>query len=124
MNTALWIIQILLGLAFILAGVMKLTQPRERLQARMGWVEDFSQTQVRLIGLVEVLGGLGVILPALTGILPILTPLAALGLILTMIGAALTHLRRSEFTMLITNLVLGVLAVAVVYGRLIALPVA
>lgn len=123
MNTALWIVQILLGLVFILAGVMKLTQPREGLLARMGWVEDFSQNQIHIIGALELLGGLGVILPFVTGILPILTPLAALGLIVTMIGAALTHVRRSEYASIITNVVLGVLAVVIVYGRFVLIPV-
>jgi uncharacterized membrane protein len=124
MTTALWIVQVLLALAFGMAGIMKLTQPREKMAARMAWVEGFSQTQIRMIGAVEVLGALGVILPMLTGILPILTPLAAAGLVLTMIGAGLTHIQRSEYASILPNVVLALLAAVVVYGRLIAIPVA
>jgi hypothetical protein len=75
-----------------------------------------------LIGLLEVLGATGLILPAVTGILPGLTPLAALGLALTMIGAMLTHLRRKELPMIAVNFVLLALAAFVVYGRYVALP--
>jgi uncharacterized membrane protein YphA (DoxX/SURF4 family) len=96
---------------------MKLSQPKEKLAKNMAWVEDFSQPAVRLIGAAEVLGAIGVVLPALTGILPWLTPLAALGLVLTMIGAALTHLRRKEYGNIAMNAVLLVLATFVAFGR-------
>src|SRR3712207_6384671 len=94
MGIALWVIQVLLAVAFLVSGAMKLSQPKEKLLKNMAWVEDFSQPTVRIIGALEVLGAIGIVLPALTGILPWLTPLAALGLVLTMIGAAFTHLRR------------------------------
>src|SRR5579859_5106043 len=100
MNTAVWIVQILLALAFLMAGATKLTQPVEKLAERMAWVNDFSPSIVRAIGAVEVLGALGLILPAWTGILPWLTPLAAAGLVLDMIGASLEHARRKEFSMI------------------------
>ena len=122
MNTALWIVQILLALAFGLAGLMKLTQPKEKLAANMKWVEDFSPNIIRAIGAVEILGALGLILPALTGILPILTALAAVGLVLDMIGAAITHLRRGETPMIAANIVLLLLAAFVAYGRLSVVP--
>ena len=64
MNAIIWVVQILLGLAFIGAGLMKATQPREKLSTNMGWVDDYSSSQVKLIGTVEVLGGVGLILPA------------------------------------------------------------
>ena len=122
MGVALWVIQGLLGVAFLGAGAMKLSQPKEKLAENMGWVEDFSQPAVRLIGAVEVLGAIGLVLPALTGILSWLTPLAALGLVLTMIGAALTHLRRKEYGNIAVNVVLLVLAAFVAYGRFFVLP--
>ncbi len=122
MNIILWILQILLALAFGMAGFMKLTQPKEKLGAQMPWVNDFSQGNVRIIGLLEVLAALGLILPALTGILPILTPLAAVGLVFVMIGAMITHLRRKENPMMGVNLVLLLLAAFVAYGRFIAVP--
>ena len=117
MSIALWVAQGLLAVAFSAAGATKLAQPREKLAKNMAWVEDFSQSAVRLIGTVEVLGAIGVVLPALTGILPWLTPLAAVGLVLLMVGAALTHLRRKEYGNIAMNAVLLVLAAFVAYGR-------
>ncbi|MBN8590239.1 MAG: DoxX family protein [Anaerolineae bacterium] len=122
MDVALWVIQVLLALVFVMAGVMKLTQPKEKIAAQMPWANDFSQNNIRLIGLVEVLGAIGLILPSLTRILPVLTPLAALGLVVTMVGAILTHLRRKETPMIVVNVVLLVLAAVVVYGRFVAVP--
>ena len=122
MNTAIWIVQILLALAFLMAGLMKLTQPYERAAQRMAWVNDFSPTSIRVIGAVEVLGAIGVILPAWTGILPWLTPLAATGLGIVMLGAMATHLRRHEQPQMISNVVLLALAAFVVYGRFVAVP--
>ncbi|MDQ5853545.1 MAG: DoxX family protein [Chloroflexota bacterium] len=120
MNIALWIVQALLAVAFGMAGIMKLTQPKEKLAAQMGWVEDFAPTTVKGIGLLEVLGAIGLILPRLTGILPWLTPLAAIGLVLTMLGAIVTHLRRHENQMIVANVVLLALAAFVAYGRFAA----
>jgi uncharacterized membrane protein YphA (DoxX/SURF4 family) len=122
MNTAIWIVQILLALLFLMAGFMKLTQPREKLAERMGWVNDFSPSIIKVIGLVEILGALGLVLPALTGILPWLTALAAVGLVLDMIGAAFTHLRRNEYPMIGGNVVLLLLATFIVYGRFVTVP--
>ena len=120
MNIALWIVQILLALAFLLAGTMKVTRPIEELAKRMGWVNDFKPQTVRLVGTLEILGAVGLILPALTNILPWLTPLAAAGLVLTMIGAMITHIRRGEAYRTPINIVLLVLAAFVVYGHLLA----
>lgn len=126
MDTALWIVQILLALAFFMAGLMKATQPIDKLEQRMAWVTSINpRSRVRIIGVLEMLAAVGLVLPALTGILPILTPLAALGLILTMIGAMLLHLRRQDPpAMLLFNLVLLVLAAFVVYGRVVVVPLA
>ena len=112
----MWVAQVLLAVAFLGAGATKLSQPKEKLAKNMAWVEDFSQPAVRLIGVAEVLGAIGIVLPPLAGILPWLTPLAALGLVLTMIGAALTHLRRAEYGNIAMNAVLLVLAAFVAYG--------
>ena len=120
MNIALWIVQALLAVAFGMAGIMKLTQPKEKLAAQMGWVEDFAPTTVKGIGLLEVLGAIGLILPRLTGILPLLTPLAAIALVLTLLGAIVTHLRRHENQMIVANVVLLALAALVAYGRFAA----
>ncbi len=124
MNTAIWVVQILLALAFLAAGFMKATQPIDKLQERLPWVESLNpRTLVRGIGALEILGAIGLILPALTGILPWLTPLAAAGLVLTMIGAMALHVSRKDaFSHLATNIVLLVLALIVIYGRVVAVP--
>ena len=97
MNIALWIVAGLLALAFLGAGTMKVSRSKEQLTASgMGWTEDFSTGMVKTIGSLELLGALGLILPAVTGILPVLVPIAALGLTATMIGAVVVHLRRPE----------------------------
>jgi len=123
MNIALWIIQVLLALAFAGSGISKLMQPYEKLAERMGYVKDFSPGAIRGIGVLEVLGAIGVILPALTGILPWLTPTAGIGLGLVMLGAMATHLRRKEYPMIVGNLVLLALAAFVAYGRFVAVPI-
>jgi len=94
MDTALWIAQIVLALIFATAGLLKLRQPRDKLVASMGWVDDFSGGFVKFVGGVELLGALGLILPAVTDISPILVPIAATGLALAQVAAAIVHLRR------------------------------
>jgi uncharacterized membrane protein YphA (DoxX/SURF4 family) len=114
----LWIIAGVLAVAFLASGLMKLLQPKEKLAASgMGWTEDFSPRTIKLIGTLEILAAIGLILPALLDIAPVLVPLAALGLVLLMIGAAITHARRKETPMIAVNLVLLALAAVVVWGR-------
>jgi uncharacterized membrane protein YphA (DoxX/SURF4 family) len=122
MGIALWVVQVLVAAAFLVSGATKLSQPKEKLLKNMAWVEDFSQPTLRIIGALEVLGAIGIVLPALTGIVPWLTPLAALGLVLTMIGAALTHFRRTEYGGIAVNAVLLILAAFVACGRFFVLP--
>jgi uncharacterized membrane protein YphA (DoxX/SURF4 family) len=122
MGIAVWVAQVLLAVVFLGAGATKLMQPKEKLAKNMGWVEDFSQPTVRIIGALEVLGAIGVVLPALTGILPWLTPLAALGLVLLMAGAVYTHLRREEGSAVVPPAVLLLLAALVAVGRSFVLP--
>ena len=117
MNITLWIVQALLTLVFLAAGIVKMTRSKEQLAGRMRWVEDFSPNAIRFIGVAEALGALGLILPAATGIWPWLTPMAAVGLVLAMAGAVITHVRRSEYSGMVMPNVLLVLAVIVAYGR-------
>lgn len=118
MNIALWIVQILLALAFGLAGVMKATRPVETMVARMAWAADYSPRTIKLIGVVEILGALGLILPQLTGIATILTPIAAIGLAVVMLLAIGVHLRRREYPVILFNVILLALSVFVAWGRL------
>ncbi len=122
MNIVFWVIQGLLALVFIASGSIKLMQPKEKLAAQMEWTEDAPRPVIKLLGAVEVLGGLGVILPSLTGILPWLTPLAAVGLVLVMIGASMTHYQRKEFSRIGFTSTLLVLALVVAVGRFWIMP--
>ena len=122
MGTALWVVQGLLAVLFLMVGVMKITQPIEKLAVRMAWVTRFSPSIVRLIGALEVLAAIGLVVPALTGILPVLTPLAAVGLILTMVGAMATHATHGEYGNMAGNFVLLALAAFVAYGRFVLVP--
>jgi uncharacterized membrane protein YphA (DoxX/SURF4 family) len=117
MNLVLWILAGVLAVAFFAAGLTKLTQPKEKLAATMGWVEDFSPGTVKLIGALEVLAAIGLILPAALDIVPVLVPLAAVGLVALMVGAAITHARRRETPMIAINLVLLLLAAVIIWGR-------
>ncbi|WP_329374949.1 DoxX family protein [Streptomyces sp. NBC_01483] len=118
MNLALWIIAGALGAACLAGGAMKLTRPKEKLAASgWGWVEDFGVGSVKAIGALEVLAGVGLILPAALGVAPVLVPLAATGVLLLMIGAAVTHFRRHEVQSIVVNLVLLAVAGFVAWGR-------
>ncbi|MFI7061489.1 DoxX family protein [Kribbella sp. NPDC050124] len=119
MNLFLWIVAGLLAAVFLGAGVMKLTQERRKLLANpnMQWVEDFSAGTIKLIGTAELLGALGLILPAVLDIAPVLVPLAATGLAVLMLGAAITHARRKETQPIVINAVLLILALVVAIFR-------
>ena len=117
MNIFLWILQGLLALVFMMSGILKLSQPKEKLGERMNWVKTVPPRSVKLIGLVELLGALGLILPAVTGIWPWLTPLAAAGLVVVMAGAAFTHYRLKEYPAIGMPAVLLILAAVAAVGR-------
>jgi uncharacterized membrane protein YphA (DoxX/SURF4 family) len=118
MNVVLWIIAGVLAAAFLGSGLMKIIQPKEKLAAAgMAWTEDFTPGTIKTIGALEILGAIGLILPAVLDIAPVLTAVAALGLVLVMIGAAVTHVRRKEPQLIGINAVLLVLAALVVWGR-------
>ena len=118
MNVALWIIAGVLAVVFLTGGVVKLIRPREQLAASgMGFAEDFSPGAIRAIGVLEILAGVGLILPAALDITPVLVPLAAVGVVLLMIGAIITHLRRHEVMAIVVNLGFLALAFLVAWGR-------
>ena len=117
MNIALWIIQVLLAVTFLGSGVTKLAQPRLALVGRLPYVADFSDSQVKGIGTLEVLASIGLIVPPVLHIATVLTPLAAVGLILLMGGAIATHVRRREPQMVAVNLILLILAAVVAIAR-------
>lgn len=102
---------------FLAAGVVKLTQSRAEMAPRMAYVEDFSDGTIKLIGAVELAGALGLLLPALTGIATILTPLAAAGLAITMLLAAIVHIRRGEQPLALPNFIFMAALIFVTWGR-------
>ncbi|MGB3440075.1 MAG: DoxX family protein [Actinophytocola sp.] len=120
MNLALWIVAGLLAVAYFLGGSGKLIMRKEKIAALGAsgkWVEDFSAGSVRAIGVLEVLAAVGLILPAVLDIAPVLVPLAALGLVVIMIGATITRLRRHEYKLMALDLVYLALAAFVAWGR-------
>ena len=122
MNVLIWIIQVLLSAVFLMGGIVKLTVSKKKAREKVGgWVEDFKEIEIRAIGVMEMLGSLGLILPMGLNIFPILTPIAAGGLGITMIVAAQTHLKRKES--IIMNVVFLILALFIVLGRLVLVPV-
>ncbi|MCK4726159.1 MAG: DoxX family protein, partial [Anaerolineales bacterium] len=112
----LWILQILLGVYFTLIGVMHFIVP-PGLPPQMAWMYELSTTLHYVSGIAEILGGLGLILPAVTRIRTNLVPLAALWLTLVMIGAVIYHAGRGESQNIGFNLVLAALLAFVAYGR-------
>ena len=118
MNSLFWTFQGLLAVIFLTAGATKLLQKKEALSDRFGFVDDFTQIQLYRIGILEILGALGLILPRLTGILPWLTRVSAVGLSLVMVSAFFTHLRRGEIIpMGIVNISIFSLAILITIGR-------
>jgi hypothetical protein len=113
LNIALWVVQVLLALLFLWGGAMKLVLPLEKLAGPVALPGLF----LRFIGVVEVLGGLGLLLPGLFRIRTGLTPLAAAGLVILMIGAVGITLAGDGGAMALIPGVTGLLAAFVAYGR-------
>jgi uncharacterized membrane protein YphA (DoxX/SURF4 family) len=119
MNVVLWILAGLLAAFFLAAGLGKVSQSKEKLGANpnMAWSKDFSAGTLKLIGTAELLGAVGVILPAILGIAEILVPLAATGLAIIMAGAIVVHGRRKEFKVIPLNTVILIIALVVAIFR-------
>src|SRR5664280_2590899 len=90
MNVALWLAAGLLAAVNLAAGLTKLLKPKEALVQQMKWASDFSARSVHGIGLVEVLGAVGIVVPGAVGVATVLVPVAAVGLALLQVGAAIT----------------------------------
>ncbi len=115
MHLALWIVQGLLAVVMALAGAFKVVTPREKLAEKMHWAKTWTDTNVKLLGLAEVLGAIGLVGPGVTGILPVLTPVAAVCLAVLMGGAVKTHRDLNEPTA--PAVVLVALCLLVAVGR-------
>lgn len=118
MNLTLWIIAAVLAAVFTAAGMMKFVLPKAKLVASgFGWAQNFSQPAIKLIGAAEVLGAIGVILPAALHIVSVLVPIAAMSLAKIMVSAAVVHARRGEAPMIAVNVLLLALAATLAWGR-------
>lgn len=113
MNIVLWVVQVLLGALFVFAGVSKFTMSVEEMTKQMpmpGWFLHF-------IGVAEILGGIGLILPWALRIKPMLTPLAAAGLLIIMIGAVVVTLMTPDRAMAVIPALCGACLAFVAWGR-------
>lgn len=122
MDTVLWVVQVLTALAFGQHGYSMLFRV-EQARTRVAWTRAVSIPVLRFIGVAEILGAIGVILPAATGVLPWLTVAAAVGLVTVMVLAMLFHLARREWPNIVLNLVLAAIAAFVLYGRVMLVPI-
>jgi hypothetical protein len=123
LSISLWIGQLVLAVIFMTASYVKTSSPLEELAVNLPWTADLPGFLIRMIGVFEGLGALGLVLPALLRIQPALTPMAAGGLTLLMIFAAVFHLIRGELSQVAGVVVLGVLAGGVTWGRLKHAPI-
>ncbi|MER6973153.1 DoxX family protein [Nocardioides sp. NPDC000445] len=117
MNIALWIVAGVFAFGYIAGGIVKQTMPYEKYAAKLGWPEDFTPANVRFMGVVEVLGGIGLVLPGLVSVAPILVPVAASGMALYMAGAITERIRRGEYKELVGDLVFLAAMIFIAWGR-------
>ena len=123
LHITLWVAQVALALMFLMAGFMKLAQPIEELAKSLPWASQVPEAFVRFIGLSELLGGLGLILPAALRIKPVLTPWAAVGLAVVMVLASGFHVSRGESSVIGMNFILAAVAVFIAWGRFKKAPI-
>ena len=116
-HIAVWVVQILLAVVFLMTGTMKAFMPLDEVAKTMRWVPDVPAGLVRFIGLAELAGALGLILPSATKIQPKLTPLAAAGLGVVVLLGAILHFTRGEGALTPLNFILAAMAAFVAWGR-------
>jgi hypothetical protein len=119
LNPVLWIVAGLLATVLLVSSA-KLFVPKEKMAGMSTfsrWVEDFSPGALKAIGALELLGAMGLILPAALDIAPVLVPLAAVGAMLLFVGAVITRLRRGEKLTIVGDLVYLAMAAFVAWGR-------
>jgi len=117
LHVILWIAQVLLAAMFLMVGFSKVSQPIPVLASQTPIAGDLPEVLTRCIGIIEILGALGLILPSMLRVKPFLTPLAALGIAIIMLLAAITHLSRGEAEVIPMNFILGLVALFIAWGR-------
>jgi uncharacterized membrane protein YphA (DoxX/SURF4 family) len=123
LNIALWIAQVLLALLFVGAGSAKVMTPLPELAKSLPYTADLPGWLVRFIGISEVAGAVGMILPAISRVAPMLIPWAACGLCAVMVLATLFHFLRSEISAMPMTIVIGSVAAFVAWGRSAKVPI-
>ena len=123
LHIILWVAQVILAGMFIMAGMMKSTQPIVDLSKSVPWTANVPVTLVRFIGVSELLGGIGLLLPSLLRIKPILTPIAAIGILLIMVFAMVYHIVNGETNVIGINIAFGLVAAFIAWGRLKKAPI-
>ena len=119
MNTILWILQSLMALTFLIPGMFKLILSEQQLVAKgLTGVEGLPLPLIRFIGVSEIMGAIGIILPVLLNILPLLTVVSAIGLALIMIPAALISYKRHEYKKIFINAIIFCICIFIAYGRI------
>ncbi|QDQ98139.1 DoxX family protein [Tomitella fengzijianii] len=117
MNIALWIVAGVFAAGFIAGGIIKLVSPYEKYAAKLHWPQDFTPGNVKFMGGIELLGGLGLILPGALSIAPVLVPVAASGMALYMAGAVTERIRRAEYKEILGDLLFLAGMIVVAWGR-------
>ncbi|MCI4666656.1 MAG: DoxX family protein [Bacteroidia bacterium] len=127
MKVLTWILQVLLALAMLGAGAMKLMTPVEEIVAsgeHMAWAAAVPAWLVKFIGAAELTGGIGLLLPSLLRIRPKLSVLAAYGIVTIMVLAAIFHIVRGEYPAILSNVIFGGIAGFVAWARTHKVPIA
>ncbi len=122
-NVSLWVVQAALAGMFGMVGLMKATTPLEELAKNMSWVNESGEAMVRFIGVSEILGALGLILPSLLRIQPRLTSFAAIGLLIIMVLGLVVHVMHNEINVVPVNILLAAACAFVAWGRLVKVPI-
>lgn len=117
LNIGLWVAQALVGALMLMGGFMKLTTPIAELSKMMAWTGDFPEMIVRGLALLDIAGGVGIILPSLLKIKPNLTPLSAICIVFLMVAAITMHVSRGEVSVIGFNFVMIAMAGFVYWGR-------
>lgn len=124
LRAALWVAQLLVAVPFVAFGFMKATAPVEQLATMMAWAGQLPEFVVRVTGVIDMAGGLGLVLPALTRVKPVLVRYAAMGCIALQSCAIVFHVSRGEANLIWLNFVFLALSIFVLWGRTTKAPIA
>lgn len=117
MNVLLWICQVLLAAALAGFGATRLLRSKAQVVAAFPYLEQFPGGAIKALGLLEMLAGIGLVLPGVTGIAPVLVPWAAVGALALAAGGTIVHLRRSEQQPAAINVIFIALLIFIAWGR-------